>query len=475
MTHTLSDRELGPELTLRQQLTVVHSPSAEAVGRTYPLDGRRLLFGREVQGDGLIPDPRMSRRHAEVRREGVFYEIACLGATNGSFLNGQRLALPEALFVGDVIRLGDTLLVMDGEQSPDDLPARPDVPAEPVPGWVGDSLISCQINRALHTVAQARGSVLILGATGVGKEVSAQAIHHLSGRTGAFVPVNCAAIAAELAESEFFGHVKGAFTGAERDRDGHFVHSSGGTLFLDEVGDLPLPLQAKLLRVLEEQEVTPVGSSQAKPVDLRVVAATLVDLDNSGFRQDLLARIADWTLRLPSLRQRPADILALWRHFVETESDGDRSSECTPQFAEALLLHDWPMNVRELRKLALRLVGLVPAGTLFDVLHLPIQMQERLRRRTSYGSLGSESPTEPHSPTSVVHRIRGDSPQRGPVVREAMPRKPLGRGAPPISEIEEALREAQGNVTQAAQNRGWHRTQLYRWLKRARLDPESYR
>ena len=210
----------------------------------------------------------------------------------------------------------------------------------------------------LKRIAPTQATVLITGESGTGKEVAARALHRMSNRhDGPFVPINCAAIAAELIESELFGHVKGAFTGAQTAREGLFYDAQGGTLFLDEVAEMPPAAQAKLLRVLEERRIRPVGSEQEIPVDVRVVAATNRDLKEDvargRFRQDLYYRLQVVELDLPPLRERPEDIPLLARHFIATMAQTLKvpALELTPRVLARLSAYDWPGNVRELRNL----------------------------------------------------------------------------------------------------------------------------
>jgi transcriptional regulator with PAS, ATPase and Fis domain len=207
-----------------------------------------------------------------------------------------------------------------------------------------------------RNVAETESSVLIRGESGVGKELLARAIHTESARAGGpFVALNCAALPASLAESELFGHVEGAFTGAVRDREGLFRQAHGGTLFLDELAELPLELQAKLLRVLEDRRVTPVGGSRAVPVDVRIVAATHQSLRQrvaAGlFREDLMFRLRVVPIFVPPLRERRADVsILLWRFIGERNLVGPRVIDSVaPEAMRALLDHRWPGNVRELR------------------------------------------------------------------------------------------------------------------------------
>jgi DNA-binding NtrC family response regulator len=208
----------------------------------------------------------------------------------------------------------------------------------------------------LKRIAPSAATVLLTGESGTGKEVAARALHKMSPRHDApFVPLNCAAISAELIESELFGHVKGAFTGAQAKREGLFYYAHGGTLFLDEISELPPAAQAKLLRVLEERRIRPVGSEQEIPVDVRVIAASNRDLRQEvaaqRFRQDLYYRLQVLEINLPPLRERPEDIVLLSRHFIDTlaASLNMPGLELTPRMLARLEAYDWPGNVRELR------------------------------------------------------------------------------------------------------------------------------
>ncbi len=223
-------------------------------------------------------------------------------------------------------------------------------------GLVGESEAMNQLRAVLKRVAPTPSTILLQGESGTGKEVVARALHRLSKRrTKAFVPVNCAAIPTELIESELFGHVKGAFTGAAGSRNGLFYYANGGTLFLDEISELPLAMQSRLLRVLEERKLRPVGSEREVPVDVRVVAASNRDLvaavKAGEFREDLYYRLAVVDLAIPPLRERMEDIQALVDHFIALLSQRLGVAPLTPdpEIIEALSAYSWPGNVRELR------------------------------------------------------------------------------------------------------------------------------
>jgi DNA-binding NtrC family response regulator len=222
-------------------------------------------------------------------------------------------------------------------------------------GIVGDCQQMRVLCEILKRVAPMPSTVLIEGESGTGKELAARAIHEFSGRSGSFVPVNCGAITAELLESELFGHVKGAFTGAHLSREGLFTYANGGTLFLDEIGEMPLSMQAHLLRSLEERTIRPVGSNREMPIDVRIIAATNRDLgsevEQGRFREDLYYRLNVLSLRMPALRERREDIGLLAIHFIQTLASelGVEAPQLEERALDRLLDYDWPGNVRELK------------------------------------------------------------------------------------------------------------------------------
>ncbi len=220
-------------------------------------------------------------------------------------------------------------------------------------GLPGD-LCSEQVKQQLERLAPSDASVLIVGETGTGKELAARYVHEHSNRNGPFVAINCAALSESLIDAELFGHESGAYTGAQQARAGWFEAARGGTLFLDEIGDMPLHLQVKLLRVLQERQVVRLGSRKAIAVDVRVIAATNVELEAAvkqrKFRADLYYRLNVASVRLPALRERPGEILPLAKHFIELYGSKLGKTHVTISAAaeRALLAHPWPGNIREL-------------------------------------------------------------------------------------------------------------------------------
>jgi len=243
-------------------------------------------------------------------------------------------------------------------------------------GLIGDSPIMRDLSRTLSRIAAVNSTVLLQGESGTGKELAARALHDLSPRAqGPFVPVNCASMSPELMEIELFGHAKGAFTGATKARDGLFYYAQGGTLFLDEVADLPQPLQAMLLRALEDRMIRPVGSEKLLPVNVRIIAATnrsLAKVVTAGtFRKDLYYRLQVVDITLPPLRQHKEDIAELVRHFVDQLAPllGVEPLRISAADLAYLMQYDWPGNVRELRNLIERslILGALNVSALYSL------------------------------------------------------------------------------------------------------------
>jgi len=289
-------------------------------------------------------------------------------------------------------------------------------PVAAAPGVVAESEAMRAALAIVAKVAAHRTTVLVTGPSGTGKEVVARELHRQSPRSGGpFVAINCAAIPEALLESELFGHVRGAFTGAVGDHEGLFEHASGGTLFLDEIGELPLPLQAKLLRVLQEGEVRRVGDSAVRRVDVRVVAATARDLDEAArkgeFRVDLLYRLNVVGIRLPPLVERPEDIPPLVRVLMARHARrlGKPEPELAPDAMRALLEHDWPGNVRELENALERALVLAQDGAIRRA-----DLPPRVRGAAGPGRLPPPSGNEP------LHRRTGAAEEAA--IREALER-----------------------------------------------------
>ena len=296
----------------------------------------------------------------------------------------------------------------------------------------------------VRLVAESGASVLILGESGTGKELIARALHQASERASKpFVAINCAAMPADLLEAELFGHTRGAFTGAERARDGLFLQAQDGSLFLDEIGDMPLSFQAKLLRVVQERCIRPIGADHESEIDVRLISATHLDLDQAArrgdFREDLYYRLNVVTLEVPALRERPEDIPLLAEHFLaefgQDLPEHRHQPELSSEAVRALVEHDWPGNVRELRNVIEQLVALCRTELIAADL-----VQRALR--------------------SVPAKVTTLADARADFERDYLAR---------------VLRMAEGNVSQAADLAGRNRTEFYRLLKRHHLEPARFK
>lgn len=274
-------------------------------------------------------------------------------------------------------------------------------------GIIGKAAVMEKFFEQLRRIAATETSVLIVGESGVGKELAARALHNEGRRHGAaFVPINCAALPENLLESELFGHKQGAFTDAKNDRSGLFMEANGGSLFLDEVGEIPLSLQPKLLRALEERRVRPVGGDRERPFDVRIIAATNRDLETAVeegiFREDLFYRLNVIQLEIPPLRARGTDILLLARHFVQrfTARMGRDKLRLSEKAAQKLLSYSWPGNVRELRNAVERAVAMCR----FDQLMVEDFPEKIWSYESRHVLVGAADPTELVSLPEVERR-----------------------------------------------------------------------
>ncbi|MCA1323371.1 sigma-54-dependent transcriptional regulator [Herbaspirillum sp. alder98] len=343
-----------------------------------------LQHVKRTRIDAAIVDLRMPGDDGLVflRRASAVAPLACIMltayASGDNTIEAMRLGAFDHL-TKPVARstLVDTLeRLLQQSRSADDAapPAKPGAPADKH-DLVGGSEAMRQVFKQVGRAAASDATVLVLGETGTGKELVARALHRNSERAARpFVAVNCAAMAAELIESELFGHVKGAFTGAIASRPGRFVEADGGTLFLDEIGDMALATQAKILRVLQEREVMPLGGSRLTPVDVRIVAATHRNLPQEiregRFREDLWYRLQVVPITIPPLRERLGDILQIAEHFLRLLG-GDTPKRISPAAAKQLLAYPWPGNVRELRNQMER-AAILSRGTCIEPEHLAL-------------------------------------------------------------------------------------------------------
>ena len=338
----------------RARLACESGPEA---GQSWMVDRDVVLIGALDSGDVVLTDPTVSRRHAEIVRTSGGTLLRDLGSTNGTFVGPVKIR--EVYLAPDTrFKVGRTELVF----TPDDtvIDVTPSA-MDHFEGLVGSSIAMREVFGILERIAPTELTVLITGETGTGKELASRAVHTRSRRArGPFVVFDCGAAPDNLIESELFGHQRGAFTGAIEARPGVFELADGGTIFLDEVGELPLDLQPKLLRVLEQREVRRVGGNKTKAVDVRVVCATNRDLreevEAGRFREDLYYRLAVVELTLPPLRTRVADLPQLCQHLLRRASPTRAVIGVAPEVQAIFESYHWPGNVRELNNVVERAI-----------------------------------------------------------------------------------------------------------------------
>ncbi len=441
------------EAEARLQLAILNG--RDVTIHALPAQGT-ITLGRGEEADILVKSTSVSRVHARLH-VGAEVRIEDAGSTNGTRVRDARRSGTDlwvdarhqpakslVLAPGDAFQIGSVQVVLQRAEPP-----RAHVERD-------GPIVADEVMRRVYAMAEraAQGtiSVLLLGDTGTGKEVLAHAVHRFSPRaSGPFLALSCVALSETLLESELFGHEKGAFTGATSAKIGLLEAASGGTVFLDEVGELPAALQAKLLRVLEERKILPVGSLVPRPFDVRFVSATNRDLDaevSAGrFRRDLLYRLNGVTLSLPPLRERPSEIPLLARRFVaETCRRLDRAPDkiLTDEALAALAAHPFPGNIRELENVIERAVLLSP-GDLLLAEHLPFEARRPTITLPSFAPAAPDAaadlrpslPTMP--PPAHVPAFPGAEAPLKDALREREREKIL-----------EALERCQGNQTRAA-------------------------
>lgn len=446
-----ADRPLegGARLELRGVDEVIIGRGAERRATRETRDGVNRLHLQ-------LPSALLSSTHARLRRTAGGWSIEDCHSKNGTYVNDRRIASgPVPLAPSDFFEVGHLFLSLR------ELPHRgdeswPDLDASDLdPDLLGlQTLLPPLASRFenLRRISSSPVTILLWGETGTGKELLARAIHAMSGRKGPFLAVNCATLMDGLAESQLFGHVKGAFSGAVSDSIGFLRSANGGTLLLDEVGDLARPAQGTLLRVLQEQEVIAVGSARPTKIDVRFIATSPRPLDPTRradqFRSDLFARLGGFVHEMTSLRHRREDLglllAAVLRRAGATPDDRARLS---PRMAASFLRYTWPLNVRELEQTVVR-AWLLRKDGLLDEAQVPGE-----------GSGIDAS----HDGTGV-----GTGDGAGPKARQRADAETRAR-------LEDALRTAQGNVSAAARALGKGRVHIHRQLRRLGLDARRFR
>ena len=435
-------------------------PSSD--GSVTRLQSGLTQFGRDTSCAGCLPSASVSRVHAEIRwaPRGIPM-LRDLGSTNGVFLNGRRVN-QAPLKTRDVLRIGDFVGVL--------VPLPTDGSTawafqELAKGyWAGPALIAALAPARL--VAKTDLPIIIQGETGAGKEGAARAISSWSQRGGPFLAVNCAALPETLAEAELFGYRKGAFSGAERAHAGFLRAAEGGTLLLDEIADLSLPVQAKLLRAVEQHEVVPLGESKPVAIDVRLLAATQGPLrkavEDKRFRGDLLARLDGLTVEIPALRERVEDVPFLFAKLVEQHCGAAAPPRLDPRLIERLCVHDWPFNVRELALLARRLLALHPEAAVLD-------------QATLAGKLRTEADADEPQVEIDGRAVARRDGENGNMA--ALPESTREESEDPEpAALMAALRADRGNVKRAAASLGISRGRIYRLMEKiGSIDLEGIR
>jgi DNA-binding NtrC family response regulator len=474
----------------RCQLAVLSGPET---GRIVDVDHMPFTVGKGEECDLVLTEPTVSRTHFSIESEQGAFVIRDLSSTNGTWIDQFRIK--EAwLRPGTVLRAGSAQLRFEPVFKPMEIaPASVDR----FGSLLGRSVRMRQIFTLLERIAQTEATVVIFGETGTGKSAVAQAIHNNSARKdGPFITVDCGAIAENLIESELFGHEKGAFTGADRMRQGALERARGGTLFIDELVDLRLDLQPRLLRVLEEREVRRVGGNAAIKLDVRIIAASRFDLwrevQEKRFREDLYFRLAVFTLPLPSLRERSEDIPLLARAFAASQKGGERLlARFTPAVVDKLMHHPFYGNVRELRNVIERAIALDtdPTEMLGPALGLP-PLASGVSGQSASGLSGQPASTPTLAPPPLTPAVQAASSTFAAKAPAAVDLGPL-QGTQvtlsadcdlPFKEAKEKLLDAfeaayiarlltrGDNVSAIARAAGIDRKHLYTLLKKHQLD-----
>ncbi|MGE0322738.1 MAG: sigma 54-interacting transcriptional regulator [Polyangiaceae bacterium] len=412
---------------------------------TRPLSqGDDLVIGRSRSADVSVDHKSVSREHARVRLTGSGVEIVDLGSSNGTRVSGASLTPNQAIRVplGALVQLGSVVLVVEQAPTPTQAPeSRP----------LGQRMQ--ELGQLIASVAASDISVVLCGETGVGKDVMASQIHGRSRRARhPLVRLNCAALAETLLESELFGHERGAFTGAVQSKQGLLEGANGGSIFFDEVGEMPLGVQAKLLRAIEQREVYRVGGVRPVSFDVRFIAATNRELDKEilegRFRRDLYFRLAGITLQIPPLRERLDELPSLVQTFVTEHAarSGIAPPAVSASALQRLLSHSWPGNLRELKNVVERAVVL-SGGRAIEAHHVHIDPVA--------AALGN-SEARPQAVTRL-----SDTRSR--------PSDPDAADAWERERIQTALEQARGNQTRAAELLGVSRRTLINRLERFKL------
>jgi transcriptional regulator with PAS, ATPase and Fis domain len=411
--------------------------------------GAELLIGRRSTDETrpgahalVLNDGVVSGQHARLLRGAGGWEIDDLGSKNGTWLDNARITERTKLRDGALLFFGNHVGIfrlassLEVEAMKSELVA----PLGPVATVSPALAVACD---RLRRLSSSEGELLIMGETGVGKEVYARAVHVSSGRKGRFMAINCAAIPRELVESELFGYRQGAHSTAHQAKPGLIEEAEGGTLFLDEIGEMTGEAQTKLLRFLQDRELTPLGATRPRRMDVRIIAATNrtgtttsgAGKGAAGLRDDIVARLGAAPIHLPPLRSRVEDLGALVAHFLRS-SPGVTFEQ--PAF-RALCLHTWPLNVRELEKIVSTAAVLSAGAKPIGLRDLPEPIARAIETAPATGARKVSGPT------------------------------------PTPAQLEELLRRYDGNVADVSRELGKHRAAVWRWIKKFGIGPQKFR
>ncbi|MDO8494182.1 MAG: sigma 54-interacting transcriptional regulator [Deltaproteobacteria bacterium] len=337
-----------------------------------PCDQTQLIIGRDATCDIQLFEPEISRKHCTIERQNGSFVLKDL-SRNGTFLNRKKIEAVK-LSSQDEIQIGPwaCYFVVEETQAPQETlitEKKTELAKNALGPMLGSTRAMKNVFELLRTAATNDVTICLLGESGTGKELAAKLVHELSTRrTKPFVAINCGAIPPNLIESMLFGHERGSFTGAAERHQGVFEQADGGTLFLDEIGEMPLELQTRLLRVLEERKVRRVGGKSDIAIDIRLVTATLQNLEervaSGDFRHDLFYRLYIFPIALPPLRERPEDVVLLAHYFMETLSLVGKKITLSEAAIQKLKTHNWPGNVRELKNIIQRALLLAKEKTI---------------------------------------------------------------------------------------------------------------
>jgi DNA-binding NtrC family response regulator len=439
-----------PDIALLLMVGSAEEP-ALAASRRLLFIGEQLHIGRRAHDDdrpgshsAILNDTLVSGHHARIVKTAHGHELVDLDSKNGTWVDNVRVEGSAILRDGALIFIGNHVGVFRLASALEVEAIKSELinPLAPVATVSPTLALACD---RLRRLSASDSELLILGETGAGKEVYARAVHLASGRKGRFVAINCGAIPRELVESELFGYRQGAHSTAHQAKPGLIEEAEGGTLFLDEIGEMTGEAQIKLLRFLQDRELTPLGSTRPRRIDVRIIAATNRTAAGSGgkaaagLRDDMVARLGAAPIHLPALRTRIEDLGALMAHFLRATPEVKLEQ---PTF-RALCLHGWPLNVRELEKVMTTAAILTTAGKAIALRDLP----EPIARAASAPA--------PAAAPSTVRRVAGPSPTP--------------------EQLEELLKRYDGNVADVSRELGKHRAAVWRWLKKFGIGPQKYR